>query len=616
MSSVTTPDVPADVQDEPWWLPPCRDAIKAMGATMCDEVHCTEAEQQNHNICYCNYPWLDGCKKLGHGDPSCCSYDATSPVYVSGPNPCYCCCGCFANETNVATTSATETKEIAEFVVGDPVWVAMDAGLNEWAEVPVAFSAGTGRTAGVNSLIRIRYGSTGRPEIVYANRDQLFMLVDHKLKRAVKLVPGVDEIIRPDGSGAPVLDMASGKYHKGVHHISTTTDPGKGVAGHLIIANGLVGGDYALQLQHLELTDPGVLVEGHAELPDFGTEEYAARYTQLTADAHGAAAEGRDATEVTPGFVPFGAAEPVREDARSFVTQQQAEDIQKNGKAHPAYTGSATAMLDYLFSLFSGFNPSVMFRVDHGNELPNAYAFREFDVPFVVINGGLARQDGLSLEGLALIIGQALGHLYGGEPLNDEGYSCTGVADFAATAAMLPEAFFGARSWPIVQAGLKQVRDLFDLIDIAHRDGRPGDTCTYISIECRLSAMEAGANSAPLPECAGGAPTATLEVVGAEPLPAGEGPGVAVTFNEAVDPETVTVAAFDFEPPEPATKATLDPGGRIVAIAAALKAGRKYKVTAITVKSASGRGIVEGAASATFTMPKADGEGGTGGYGS
>ncbi|HMJ33146.1 MAG TPA: hypothetical protein VK501_04440 [Baekduia sp.] len=604
MSPVISPE---RIQDEPWWYGPCRDAIQQMGAKMCDEVHCAEAEQQNHKICYCESPWLDGCKKLGHGDPSCCSYDATSPVFVSGPSPCYCCCGCFADETHIATTSVTETRQIGDFVVGDPVWVAMDADLKSWAEVPVAFSAGTGKTAGVNSLIRIRYGSAEQPESVYANRDQLFMLADHKLKRTVKLVPGVDELVRPDGSTVPVLDMAAGRYRKGVHHISTTTDPGKGVAGHLLVANGLVGGDYALQLQDLELDAPDVLVDGHAELPDFGTAAYVEAYPQLAADEHGAAPEGRDATEVSAGFVPFGVAEvvPVPEDARSFVTHEQALDIQKNGKAYPVYTGSAQAMLEYLFSVYSGFNPSVMFRVDDGNEIPNAYAFRQFDVPFVVINGGLARQTVLSLEGLALIIGQALGHLYGGDPYNDQGYSCTGVADFAATGAFIPETFFGSRSRPIVEAGMVQVRELFNLIDIDHRGGVPGDTCTYISIDCRLAALEAGADSKLLPECAGGPPTATLEVVGAELL--ADETGVAVSFNETLDPATVTVAAFDFAPPEPATKATLDATGKVVTIEVALELDTSYKVTAVTVLSAAGHGLVPDKDWARFKTPKGDG---------
>jgi hypothetical protein len=604
MSSSTT----LQAQDEPWWLPPCRAAIQQMGARMCTEVHCTEAEQNNHMICYCQPPFLDGCKKLGHPSEECCSYDATSPVFVSGPQPCYCCCGCFANETLIAVSTA-EFKEIADFLIGDMVWVAMDADLSTWDQVPVAFSAGTGRTAGVNSLIRVRFGDRATPESVYANRDQLFMMADHKLKRAVKLVPGTDMLVRPDGSAVPVLDLSSGQFEKGVHHIATSDTPAQDVSGHLIVANGLVCGDYSLQLRNLEVANPSLMVAGHADLPDFGTDEYAAAYPHLTADSVSAAAEGQDPAEASAGFTPHAAAKPmpVPDDAQSFVTEQQARDIQKNGTRHAVYSESATPMVDYLFSLLSGFNPGVTFYLDRANELPNAYAFRVYGVPFVVINGGLARTRVMSLEGLALVLAQTLGRLYGGDPKDPQGYSCTGAADFAATAAVLPEAFFGARSRPIVVAGIEQVKELFGFIDEQHRGGVPGDTCNHISIDCRLLALQAGADSLPLPECAGGPPTATLRVTGATGAWAGAQAQVTVEFNEAIDPDTGVLGAFDFDPVTACTGSTVQTGARAVVIDGEFQAGDDYTVTAVNVLSANGHPLVIGRDTARFTMPPAPG---------
>lgn len=594
---------PFSVQDEPWWLPPCRDAIQQMGAKMCDEVHCTEAEQQNHDICYCNPPYLDGCKKLGHPSPDCCSYDATSPVFVSGPNPCYCCCGCFASDTMVAT-SRQAAKAIREFAIGDEVWVAMDADLKTWDTAPVAFSSGTGETPHLNTLIRVRFGDKHKPGSVYANRDQLFLMDDHKLKRCARLVPGKDSLLRPDGTTLPVLDLTAGKYNKGVHHIATTATPSRELAGHLIVANGLVAGDYALQLKDLDRAAPELMVEGHAQMPELGTPEYAAAHPHLTHDAGFAHVEGVDPRDADPQFKPFVAsAVEVPEDARSFVTEDQAKDIQANGKRHPSYSDSAKPMVDYLFSLFGGFNPGVVFHYDAGNDLPNAYAFRQFDVLFVVLNGGLARTEVLSLEGIALVLAQALGHLYGGDPKNSQGYSCTGVADFAATAANLPEAFFGQRSTPVVEAGLAQIETLFDLIDLDHRGGRPGDRCTYISIDCRQAALRAGFESQPLPECAGGPSTATLEVVGASAAAGPEGPQVTVTFNEPVDPATGgEVGAYDFAPVAPATAAKVSSDAKSVTIDVQIEAGTQYTVRAVEVTSASGHPIVPGHDSAQFTL--------------
>ena len=77
--------------------------------------------------------------------------------------------------------------------------------------------------------------------------------------QAPRLVPGQDHLVRPDGSTVPVLDLVSGKFSKGVHMISTSNATTTDMAGHLIIANGVICGDYSLQLTHLEEAKPSLM---------------------------------------------------------------------------------------------------------------------------------------------------------------------------------------------------------------------------------------------------------------------------------------------------------------------------------------------------------------------
>jgi hypothetical protein len=65
-----------------------------------------------------------------------------------------------------------------------------------------------------------------------------------------------------------------------LHRIATSTEPATRLAGHLMVANGVVCGDYALQLGNLEQTAPNLLVAGHADLPELGSEAYARSFAK------------------------------------------------------------------------------------------------------------------------------------------------------------------------------------------------------------------------------------------------------------------------------------------------------------------------------------------------
>lgn len=587
---------------DPWWLPGCKDNIaKLPNAVLCSEQHCTDAQNYSHAICNCESPYSNGCPNPPTS--GCCSYTATSPIYVSGPTPCYCCCGCLSSETQV-NIGGTDTKAIKEFVVGDPVYVAMDASLSEWQQMPVLFSAGTG-TDSVSDMIQIRFGAVGSSETVVATRSQLFMVQGGRLKRASTLVPMMDSLVRPDGTQAPVLDLTAGKFTGGVHAIATSVLVTTNIAGHLMIFNGVVGGDYSLQLTDLEKANPDLLVEGHAGLPEFGTKAYATKYAHLFANtlrAYPADAEYNE-TANAKGFKPLvESGRRPASDGHAFISARQAEDILDNAPRQPPYSGAGKDILNYLFRLYRGFYPGITFYLDDANESPNAYSVREYGTPFVVVNGGLIRTDAIQYESLAFIIAHQIMVLQGGEPMDAQGYTCRGQADYTALLAVFPYVWFGLYSHPMVEPAFEQITKFYGYIDIDNRQGIPGDTCNGISIDCRLSTMQAAWQVAPLPECAGGPPTATLEVTGATATP--DGLSVVVSFNEEVDVVTAELPGnYAFNPLVPATKAVVGTDAKSVTVDAAFTPDTRYLVTAEGVLSATGHPLIPSKSSAPFTTP-------------
>lgn len=600
---------------DPWWLPGCKANIaKIPNATLCSEQHCTEAQQYNHAICYCQAPYENGCS--GQNPPAnCCSYTAESPIFSStGPSGgCYCCCGCLAFNTNI-NIAPGEFKVIQEIAVGDMVYVAMDPTLEKWAQIPVQFSSGTGGESN-STMIQVRFGDPDQPESVIATRNQLFLLPGQVLKRASTLVPGVDNLVRPDGSTVPVLDLVSGTFKTGVHAISTSTGVTTDMSGHLIVANGVVCGDYSLQLAHLESIQPGLMAGGTEELPEFGTKEYGQRHTHLFADAFKAHISGKEFTAMaeheeggTPGFTPHLLMQSmdVPSSATSFFTPEQAWDIETNAPQAPIHSSAGKDITAYLFKLFKGFYPGVQFYLDNMTQTPNAYSFINYDVPFVVITGGLIRTNAVQYESLAFVIAHHLGVLYGGDPKGDDGYTCKGQADFAALSAIFPYVWFGYYSIPMIQPAIDQITTLFDFIDPKNRGGVPGNRCNLISIDCRLASMTAATYTQPLPECAGGPPTPTLVVTGASASAGTDGRfNVTISFNEELDVKSAqNLGNYGFNPLAPLYAVSVPSTDYTTAvIEGAFEPDTDYVVTVHDVLSGDGHPLVPYKNSASFKTP-------------
>jgi hypothetical protein len=237
-------------QDNPW-LKQCLENIKRIpGGVPCSELRCSEVSPYMHAVCNCLPPYTNGCSGQ-KPPPNCCAYSGTTPIAVFGPSGvCYCCCFGVALGP-MLSTSASEVKSTHELNVGDKVLTASGPGLQHWSERPVAFSSGAGPDP-FHPMIVIRYGDERTPHGVLAAPNQPFLLPGGKLKRASQLVPDKDELVRPDGSSVRILETEQHVSGRGYHRIAVATAPASDIAGHLVIANGVVCGDYALELADLE----------------------------------------------------------------------------------------------------------------------------------------------------------------------------------------------------------------------------------------------------------------------------------------------------------------------------------------------------------------------------
>jgi hypothetical protein len=177
---------------------------------------------------------------------------------------CYTCCGNVGSVSAIAM--AVGTKPAHEIAVGETIRVAEDGGLTRWSERPVAFSSGIGSDP-AHPVIAVEFGEAADRRIVFAARNQLFLMPGGVLKRAARLAAGRDVLMREDGTTVAVAAVTEIPAPGGLHHVATSKEPATELAGHLIIIDGIVCGDYALQVSDLESVRPELMAQGREGPP-------------------------------------------------------------------------------------------------------------------------------------------------------------------------------------------------------------------------------------------------------------------------------------------------------------------------------------------------------------
>lgn len=146
-------------------------------------------------------------------------------------------------------------KSIEKFKIGDSV-LAFSAKLESGSikvtssEAKVFFSGGAESSSSTFFVIIMDVGK----EIICSS-SQPFLLINGKFTTARSLRPGVDKLVDKDGKPVEIKMIKSMQFRNGVHAIAVNDNQTENSDGHLLLAQGVIIGDYFFQTHFNPLTD-------------------------------------------------------------------------------------------------------------------------------------------------------------------------------------------------------------------------------------------------------------------------------------------------------------------------------------------------------------------------
>ena len=142
----------------------------------------------------------------------------------------------FSNDTLILTPDGA--KKINSIKSGENIVAQFDDGT--WRPRKVHFSAGT---KSETSVFFIHYGDNQQ---LIATKEQLFLLSTDHLKAAKELLI-TDQLCDKLGHPVEIKEIYKGTYNEGIQTIACSEHPTEIAEGHLILCNGIIVGDYALE---------------------------------------------------------------------------------------------------------------------------------------------------------------------------------------------------------------------------------------------------------------------------------------------------------------------------------------------------------------------------------
>jgi hypothetical protein len=516
---------------------------------------------------------------------------------------CYCCCDGPGFSQSVAVRSGI--VPLASLRKGDAVLagsVRGSAGRRRlaWSSAAAGFSAGL--ASNISPCVLIGTGGKAARELSCAP-DQPVLLADGTVTTADRL--RLDDILLDlDGNPAPIRALGFGPSPLPLHNLATSVPFNGSLDGRLLCINGLVVGDYDLQLRLAELA-PAALAADHAAR---------ARRNASTPPA----ADGTSRTR-TVGFratdpgvtspIKLSISEPVDasavpNDARTFFTPDQMADVAANGTLVPASDPQPQQNVDDASKLLGAVFHGITISYDPGNLDPTVYAYRHLiGGNLVQINGGLARQSGLKLEGITMAIAWGIACLVAGAPKNKNGYSAVGLGDLFSFETIGRRIWTGTSYLSNALAAFSQWQALFALVSPAHASGDPQDPIDDPSLACRVEAVQSAIGGGALPPCAGGGTATPLELNSAMTLSLSF---LQLGFNEPVWADNVPdVTNYTLDPAAAIIAAVLDPSNtKSVLVVSQFQQGQQYEITVRNLKSGDGAALDPEHASLDFTAVK------------
>jgi hypothetical protein len=463
----------------------------------------------------CPNNWCGNNKVLIDGDCHDLDIPAGNKIVIlprDGNPQCYCVCSCLAVDTPIATP--TGTIKVQDVVADETTVLAAGRDLQFR---PYLVSQASHSAPGVTEhTIYLHYQlADGSKRELVVSRDHVFLLKTSELTRADRLSPK-DQLVDRDGQPAQIVEVLWGSYDGIFYEFATKMEPpDPNLTGHLVLTNGVVSGDFAVQAfvnlsspTHVAVA-PAVSALGLADLtqrPVIGSREWrAAHGGHARAAAAAPAAKQVNSATFTPAprkkiVVPAHAS--------SFLPPLQAAFLEEFAPPRDYNDPYYEQMGEYIEKFFSCWYPDVNYQFDWYSDEVNSHSWVSKGEKNLLLVGGLCRIVGFDFEGICLAVAHELGHLYGNEINPKSGVTCEGEADYWGAKIILRKVWFGEYYGDNFMKAMSQVNTLFGYLSLAGKGERPpaiekdkhGND--YPPIPCRLETFRAAAGLDLKPSCA------------------------------------------------------------------------------------------------------------------
>ncbi|WP_343697832.1 hypothetical protein [Flavobacterium sp.] len=163
----------------------------------------------------------------------------------------------FTYSTKVAVSQGE--KDIQLLNIGDTV-LAFTIKQQENKIIPevldakISFSSGATESDFGPTMVYINFIFGDSVRDLICSFDQVFLLSNGKYAKAGQLRPGF-QLVKKDGGPADIINVSLGYFYGGIHNISTNAPMKDNPNGHLLLINGVIAGDFSVQLFFDNLPD-------------------------------------------------------------------------------------------------------------------------------------------------------------------------------------------------------------------------------------------------------------------------------------------------------------------------------------------------------------------------
>jgi hypothetical protein len=430
-------------------------------------------------------------------------------------------------------------------------------------------------------------GQKNYPDVIHVNYgaglelictlDQVFLLANGKLKHASQLAL-TDKLTAPDGSPVEINSVKVAQYAGGIHHIATSVEPVKNANGHLLNTNGVITGDYSLQIS------TGKMGDALETSPHIGSDEYDKLHASSARSIFHYSKDVDNLSDGPQTLHLYVKNTQVPDSAMSFIDPDQSMEIDANAKFRNPFDPITASLTSKLFKIFNAFYPDIQFYIDKTDMSANAYAFMAYGQKHVVITGKMLRVDTLYWEGVSLILAQCVASF---DPQTSQ-LLLRSEADLLSTKYVFRTVFpFTQNS--VYQAAMTQITTLFDYVK-KNNGGDPKQPKRFPALACRLETYNSGEYGGDLPQCAGGQPVPLSFMVYWAKYDSAK-KVLTIAFSLSLDPKSIgNMKNYTLDPLVLPTGATTSVDKQIN-LNVDLSPATNYQITILGVKSIDGQDI-------------------------